>query len=258
LSTTFTRQKYQTNSVSSAYARGTNTSFSGCDIKVWVNTSPYYATGQEDVTNPGPYPLGELHTISVSTFRDKTFVRPLGHVAATGVVRSGRTIAGSLIFSVFNRQTLHQLFNKQDSNTFQGINSDAVLIDQLPPVDISILFRNEYGSVSIANIYGIEFKSEGTVMSISDMLTESSIVYEARHYDPIRPLVEVYHDDIVAIEESLKDSDSVDSGLLVKLMEKLGRERQASYLGTNAGTLASLAQNSRARQILERTRRISF
>jgi len=60
------------------------------------------------------------------------------------------------------------------------------LIDQLPPLDISLIFANEYGAISHMGIWGVEFMQEGATFSIEDIFSESVVQYVARDLDPMR------------------------------------------------------------------------
>ena len=59
----------------------------------------------------------------------------------------------------------------------------SLLPDQLPPLDLSIVFVNEYGSQSKMAIYGVEFVNDGVTYSIEDLLTEQVINFMARDID---------------------------------------------------------------------------
>ena len=55
----------------------------------------------------------------------------------------------------------------------------------MPPIDLTIIFANEYGSISKAAIYGVEFMNDGYTLSIEDLLTEEVINFVARDVDPM-------------------------------------------------------------------------
>ena len=129
--------------------------------------------------------LAEVQTLSLSSHRGKNAVRALGKTYPKGYVRGSRTIAGSMVFTVFNEHVLYR-FLEAHASDFDGDEVTSSLLDQLPPVDITIVFANEYGSVSKMAIYGVEFVDEGTVMSIEDILTENTVSYVARDFDPMR------------------------------------------------------------------------
>lgn len=129
--------------------------------------------------------LADVQTISISSFRSKQAVRTLGRVYPVGYVRGQREIAGSIIFTVFNEHTLYKLIQAHPSD-FDSSAFTTALLDQLPPMDITIAFANEYGQLSRMALYGVEFIDEGQTMSIEDILTENVVHYVARDYDPLR------------------------------------------------------------------------
>jgi len=153
-----------------------NTSFSGCDIKAIGN-----ARGQLKV-------FAEIQTLSYSIHREKMPVRTLGRTYPKGYTRGPRTIAGSLVFTIFDRQALWQLVQLYRAD--KGLGPEAIktpLVDQLPPFDITITFDNEYGNHSYLRLYGIDIIDEGQSHSIDDMITENVMSYVARDIDMMVP-----------------------------------------------------------------------
>ena len=134
--------------------------------------------------------LAELQTISISTYRDKSPVRSLGRSNVKGYTRGQRTVAGSMIFTVFDRNVLFGLLDFDPSDFDADNKFRAAILDQLPPIDITIQFANEYGSLSRMTIYGVEFVSEGQSMSIEDLLLENVVQWVARDIDPMTPIVD--------------------------------------------------------------------
>lgn len=136
--------------------------------------------------------LATLQTISVQSHREKVPVRAIGHANVKGFTRAQRTIAGSMIFTMFNEHALAQLIremgsvkNKYGDTSLGDGDISMLLADQLPPLDVTILFANEYGSLSQAAIYGVEFMNDGMTLSIEDLLTEEVINFVARDVDPV-------------------------------------------------------------------------
>jgi len=131
--------------------------------------------------------LGNLQTLSVQTFRTKQAVRALGHSYPKGFTRGIRTIAGSMIFTLFNEHSLSKLIRSMSGNgaIYGEMNNDlsSYIADQLPPFDVTIAFANEYGSLSQMSIYGLEFISDGQTMSVEDLLTEQVLQFVARDID---------------------------------------------------------------------------
>jgi len=131
--------------------------------------------------------LGTLQTLSIQTHREKFEVRALGSSHARGVTRGQRTIAGSMIFTLFNEHSLASLMRAMGSEAGVWKNREISTLfpDQLPPIDITIAFANEYGSLSEMRIFGVEFVNDGMTMSIEDILTEQILNFIARDCDVI-------------------------------------------------------------------------
>jgi hypothetical protein len=136
--------------------------------------------------------LGEIQTFSWSIFREKSPVRTLGSVYPKTYVRGPRTIGGSMVFTVFNQHVLHELLDldtryySTGTGDFDRFQYSTNLPDQLPPIDVTLMLANEYGSVSYMGIYGLEFVQEGGTFSIEDIFSESVVQYVARDIDPLR------------------------------------------------------------------------
>jgi len=136
--------------------------------------------------------IGELQTMSYSVYREKSPVRTLGSVYPRAYVRGPRTIGGSMIFTVFNQHVLHEIlemnlkFYNTGTSDHDKYTYSTNLPDQLPPLDMSLVFANEYGSISHMGLYGVEFMQEGTTFSIEDIFTENVVQYVARDIDPMR------------------------------------------------------------------------
>jgi hypothetical protein len=149
---------------------------------------------QEVQNTTGVQNLGTIHTLSYSIFREKVPVRTLGRVYPTAYTRGPRSIGGSLIFTVINKHVFYDLLqlNLGQYNTgtsdHDKFKQTTALTDQLPPIDISLVFNNEYGASSYMGIYGLEFLQEGTTFSIEDIYSENVIQYVARDIDLMRPI----------------------------------------------------------------------
>ena len=158
-------------------------------IEGWKQQKAAIETKKESGAFVQTKTLAELQTLSISTYREKSPVRGFGRSNPSGWVRGQRTIAGSMIFTVFDRDVLWSLLDF-DPSDFDGDNKfKAAILDQLPPLDITIQFANEYGSLSRMTIYGVEFISEGKTMSIEDIFLENTVQYIARDVDPMTPVL---------------------------------------------------------------------
>lgn len=146
--------------------------------------------------------FGELTTVSYSIHRELFPVRTLGRINPKGVTRSGRTIGGSLVFSVFDRHILfdiqHDLKGKYrqallernngKAKDIKGILDQYIISDELPPFNIVISMSNEYSSASSSLvIYGVRITDEGQIMSMEDMFTENQMRYMATGISLMKP-----------------------------------------------------------------------
>lgn len=150
-------------------------SYSGCDII--VTASLPLINGQAVGKY---YTLGSIQTLSISTHQDKRPVRSLGVINAKDYVMGPRTIAGSMVFAVFNKH-----FATEIMNDLGATQNSVILPDEIPALDITISFANEYGKKSRMAIYGLKFINEGQVMSINDLYTENTYQFVALGLEPL-------------------------------------------------------------------------
>lgn len=108
--------------------------------------------------------------MSVSTHQDKRPVRSIGNINAKEYVLGPRTIAGSLVFAVFDRHFATEIMNDLGS---------SMLPDEIPAMNFTINFMNEYGRKSRMAIYGVKIINEGQVMSVNDLYTENTYQFVA-------------------------------------------------------------------------------
>jgi hypothetical protein len=181
-------------------------SFSGTDIKCFffgdnipttiedIDSSPSLTAEEKiflkggalnDRNNRGSIlPFGELQTLTVSSSRSYGPVRRLGEHHPQGYKGGARTIAGSLVFALMNRDVfaayMRGLIPGAQSNSW----SSPSFVDEIPPFNILIEGGNEYGSVASALLIGVQVTNFGSTFSIDDMYTESTYTYVANHYIP--------------------------------------------------------------------------
>jgi len=167
------------------YSESALRSFSGADIRCVV-----HVIGNGGVSRP--VMIANLSTLSYSVHREKHPVVALGHSYPVGFSRGGRTIAGSMIFAMFDREVLWDIiqlysFDIERNEGQDEYSSFSPMLDQLPPFDITITFANEYGDVANMAIYQVEIVDEGTVLSIDDIMVEKTCSFVARDMDMVRP-----------------------------------------------------------------------
>ncbi len=130
--------------------------------------------------------LVELQTLSVSTFRGTAPVRALGRTGVKGYARGSRTVAGSMVLTVFDKHPLFDLLRQRPQYLEPNTHTPAdegdlsyLLPDQMPPFDLMIFAASEYGVTAKRYIFGVEIASEGTVVSSHNMITEVTIQFTA-------------------------------------------------------------------------------
>jgi hypothetical protein len=146
-----------------------------------------------------PVKLFDIQTITISSHREKFPVRALGRINAKSHTRGSRTLAGSMIFTLFNKYALWDLIQASSAFYSSGVGiqgSDSgypefstVLPDQLPPFDITLVASNELGDSSYMVIYGLEITNDGRTISIQDIITENVMQFYCRDFDDLRPLI---------------------------------------------------------------------
>lgn len=133
-----------------------------------------------------------------------------------------RGIAGTLVFTVFDRDALLEEFAKEQQKitTFNAnyLERDTAVVnalsiddwdahmngsqvdtktntktrtvvpkyaDEILPFDVTITFANEYGQKASITIYGVELLNEGSGYSVDTVTTEKAYTFVARSISPM-------------------------------------------------------------------------
>ena len=180
----------------------TYTTFSGADI----------------VCTFGGSTIGALSGITWSITREKAPIYTMGSANPRSFSRGKRGIAGSLIFTVFDRPALYRMlldhadddtarYFTRSSNVLPGYDTSGNVThrgltapdsqtldvrsafpyyaDQIPPFDVTITFANEYGQAAVRSIYGVEILNEGSGASMDDVVIEETMTFIARELGPM-------------------------------------------------------------------------
>jgi hypothetical protein len=194
--------KYDQSSISSYRAQKglpdpfSNMSFSGTDITATI-VLPTIDREKGTIGEADVLEMAEIQTISYSIHRENAPIRTLGHVNPRGFVKGGRTIAGSLIFTVFNEYAFYRIKEFRQMMSESGL-FFAPLADMLPPFDIVLSFFNEYGLGAKMKLYGVTIVDEGGTMSVDDLITEQTYTFMARG---IQPLISIENDPTMLSED---------------------------------------------------------
>lgn len=151
-----------------------NQSFSGCDIVASIEMT---LPNGERTTRV----VGSLQTLTYSIHMDKKPIRSIGNVNAKDYIFGTRTIAGTMIFAVFNKHFAYEMLDNIREKAELG--QYHLMMDELPPFDITVSFANEYGVTARLALYGVRVVSEGKTLSINDIYTENTYQFVATDID---------------------------------------------------------------------------
>lgn len=161
--------------------------------------------------------LGSVISISYSVYRNKKAVHSLGHKVISGFASGPRYVAGTIIKTMFLEDDLilglQQLRDKL-KNASQYADHLAILnmastpesnsnlmLDDILSCDIIVLYASEYQSNMIKEVItGATFINNGQVMSVNDMITETTISYIAQDV--------LQHDRLDSIISPLKQTNN--------------------------------------------------
>ena len=180
------------------------------EFKSRVNTDKSLVTtfaGSDIKTVFGNVEIGNLQGISWSINRE---VRPIfvcGDPNALAYSKNKRGVAGSVVMTAFDRAALRDIMEVSEverrdqnfvpgttvqpssqSNPFGDEIRPAIYSDEIPPFDITLYGKNEFGKQMVLRIYDVMIISEGAGISIDDGIQEAQFTYVARHVDDWRPV----------------------------------------------------------------------
>lgn len=151
-------------------------SFSGADCRcaIWIPPTKNRLTGTYKLWS-------ELQTITISSERPAGPVRTLGRAAVRDYVRGVRTIAGTMIFSVLDRDVFAEVYQQTDA---EGRSEYPLYVDEIPNFNIIITATNEMGMQATAVVIDCILTNFGTTFSIDDIMLESTYTYVAKYVHP--------------------------------------------------------------------------
>lgn len=177
-------------------------SFSGQDFSIWayvpiVKQAGANTPAEADVlkTEDQIVLFGNLQTITTSLASSLSPVQCVGTDAIVGLTSGSKTFAGTMVFSVLDKDPLNEFILPYVSrNRKKG--HEFFTIDQLPEFNVVIQGSNEYlvdnfrtsTPTSKTDIYklivGIRLLTHGETISIDDFFTEQTYQYQARYVSP--------------------------------------------------------------------------
>lgn len=128
--------------------------------------------------------FGELQTLSISIASSFGPVRRLGEKEVVQYKGGARTVAGTLVFALLNRDIFSTHMKSQIAGAKQSKWHSPNYVDEIPEFNILIQGGNEFGSFASGMLIGVKLTNFGTTFSVDDLYTESTYTYVARHYIP--------------------------------------------------------------------------
>ncbi len=142
--------------------------------------------------------MGSVVSLSYNVYRDKAPVFNCGNTTISGFAIGKKYVAGSMVNLMFSKDEISdfiskynlqkQLENTDISDFAKKQNSDQSLKeihtfmkDDLTSFNIHCIFTSEYhDEATRIIIYGANFINNGQVMSVDDIITESTISFVAK------------------------------------------------------------------------------
>jgi hypothetical protein len=188
-------------------------SFSGADISVIIVLPRHFMIGAK-----GPMKvISAMQTLTISSTASVLPVRNVGRATPRSYLKGARTFAGTMIFTVLDKDPFQELF-AIDTLQSPDISNGNWHIDQMPPFDIVITAANEFGTTAIQYIHEVTIMNHGVTYSVDDMYTESSYSYVAKYVSPFvkNPLTESFLNNLRKISQHNKTPDDITLEFLKK------------------------------------------
>jgi hypothetical protein len=137
--------------------------------------------------------MGSVVSLSYSVYRDKTPVFALGQNTIRGFGIGNKYVAGSMVLNMFLDDEIATFINevigeREELLLPDGFNKDqsykethTYMRDDITSFNIHAIFSSEYhGDATKITIYDANFVNNGQVMSVDDIVTESTASFVAK------------------------------------------------------------------------------
>lgn len=163
-----------------------------------------------DLGGPAFILMNSIVSLSYSVYRAKKTVFNLGETVLDGFSLGQKYVAGSIVKNVFFQDEMNDLLNSyvkklggaksknQDDNAKVVIQPNSatagqstnhlkqihsIMKDDLTPFNIHAIYSSEYSDKYIVDIiYGANIINNGQVMSVGDLITETTFSFVARDF----------------------------------------------------------------------------
>jgi len=134
-----------------------------------------------------------LNAVSWSIHADKNPDRRLHEKRPKAFTKGAETIAGTLIFTMFDEDPIRAITPNEffhghipiaNETGFTGFNEN--LATEVPAFDLFITLTNEYGATSAMTIWGVDITDAGGLISMRQLENEIAVQYKAMAMDPLK------------------------------------------------------------------------
>jgi hypothetical protein len=125
--------------------------------------------------------FAELATLSISSARSVHPVRRLGESHVHDYTRGARTVAGTMVFALLDRDVFAEVYR---DNPMEIKSAAPFYVDQIPKFNIYMAGSNEYGGQGAEALIGITLTNVGKTWSVDDIYTEVTYTYVAQFWLP--------------------------------------------------------------------------
>lgn len=171
-----------------------------------TETEKKFLAAKISINNKVVLPFAELQTLTISSARSFGPIRRLGEIEPVEYKGGARTIAGTMIFSMINRDIFSQYMDRVIPGVENNNWSGPDFVDQIPSFNILIKGGNELGREGSGILIGVKITNFGTTFSVDDMYTESTYNYVARHYSPFVDDIETTMNNFRSIRSMATDT----------------------------------------------------
>lgn len=158
---------------------------------------------------PGAKPIlmGQISTVSYSTFRDKKPVNLINRINVAGFTNGNRVCAGTMVFTLINKHWVN------DVRTRVEWLNDYLFIkpDELPPFDVMLISGNELGHTCVMKMYGVRLLDDAQVNSVEDLFTENQSGFICADIDTVDKTFDFFSN-ANKVEEELFGKPPTDNG----------------------------------------------
>ena len=156
--------------------------FSCADVDLYLSI-PQAGMSNPEVFKDNFMYLNTATGIDISTYRDKSAVRPLGFTRPDGYTKGVRTVAGAFSTYLDGTNPINSLRLVYADG--KSIGENLVVADSLPPFNLFGIAVSEHGAAMTFFVQGVEIVQTEQPIHITDRILEITYQFKATDYGPL-------------------------------------------------------------------------